>query len=121
MKTKILTIALISLMMGITLSSNAGITDTIKETNSINKTQFQACINLYPDNIVKFLIEKVDQDKVKLRIYNENGFLLYNYVIKKHNTARIGFDISILEAGNYDCVVEKNKEEILRKRIVKEN
>ena len=120
MKTKILTITLIALMMGITLTSNAGNNDTIKGTNPANTTEFQACINLYPDNIVKFHVVKPEQDKVKLRVYDGDGTLLHTYSIKKNNTARIGFDISNLEAGKYKFVVVRNKEEILRKTIVKE-
>ena len=120
MKTKILTITLITLMMGIALSSKAGNTDTIKGTNPANNTEFQACINLCSNNIVKFHVVKPDQEKVRLRIYDDRGILLYSYLIRKHNTARIGFDISTLEPGKYDYVIERNKEEILRKTIVKE-
>ena len=55
-----------------------------------------------------------------MRVYDDDGTLLHTYSIKKHNTARIGFDISNLEAGKYKFVVVRNREEILRKTIVKE-
>ena len=120
MKTKILTITLIALMMGITLKSNAGSNDTVKGAYVSANSEFQACINLYPDNIVKFHVVKPDQDKVKLCVYDDAGFLLYSYSIRKHNKARIGFDISTLETGKYDFVILRNKQEILRKTINKE-
>ena len=121
MKTKILTLALLSLMMGITLSSNAGNDDSSTVVNPAINSEFQACINLYQDNIVRFQLVKPEQDKVKLRIYSEKGRIIYTYSLKKHNKARVGFDISFLEAGKYDYVIERNKEEVLRKTIIKEN
>jgi hypothetical protein len=121
MKTKILAITLIALIMGLAFSSNAENADTNKRTETTLKTGFQACINLYPDNIVKFQVVKPEQDKVKLLIYGEDNTLLYAYVMKKHNTARIGFDINSLEPGKYHCVIKRNKKEVLRKTIIKED
>ena len=120
MKTKILTITFITLMMGIALNSMAANEDSIKGTNPADETEFQACINQYPHNIVKFHVVNPDQDKVRLRIYTEGGILLYTYSFRKQYAARIGFDISTLEPGKYKYVVERNKKEILRKTIVKE-
>lgn len=119
MKTKILTITLLALMMGISLTSNAGNDDTIQAPNHHINAEFQASINLFPDNIVKFHVVKPEQEKVKLRVYDANGTILYSYCIKKHHIARIGFDINTLEAGNYEFVIVRNKAEILRKTISK--
>lgn len=121
MKTKILTITLFALMMGISFASTAGNDDTIQSENLYINTEFQASINLFPNNIVKFHVVKPEQDKVKLRVYDANGTLLYSYSIKKHNIARIGFDIKTLEAGEYEFVIVRNKTEILRKTISKES
>jgi flagellar hook assembly protein FlgD len=119
MKTKILTFALIALMTGMTLNSNASNDDSLKVVNSVS-TEFQACINQFPDNIVRFQLVKPDEDKVKLRVYSEKGRIIYTYSLKKHNKAKISFDVSYLEPGKYDYVVERNKEEVIRKTIIKD-
>ena len=120
MKTKILAITLIALIMGLAFSSNAENADTNRTEPTLQK-DFQACINLYPDNIVKFHVVKPEQDKVKMLIYGEDDTLLYAYIMKKHNSARIGFDINSLEPGKYHCVIKRNKKEVLRKTIIKED
>ena len=119
MKTKTLTLALIALMIGITLSTTAGNDDTTKLVNPAAENEFQACINMCSDNLVKFLVENPEKDKIKLRIYDDSGMKLYTYTFKKENVARICFDLSKLEAGTYECIVERNKEEVLRKTIEK--
>ncbi len=121
MKTKILAITMIALIMGMVINSNAENADTNNRTEPGLQTDFQACINLYADNIVKFQVVKPEQDKVKLLIYGEDNTLLYAYVMKKHNAARIGFDINSLEPGKYHCVIKRNKKEVLRKTITKED
>lgn len=121
MKTKILTLTLIALMIGITINSQAGKDDTLKVKNPIKKTEFQACINLYPDNIVQFQVVKPDKDRVRLRVYDDEGTLVYTYHLKKHNSAKIGFDTRFLAAGKYEYVVERNNKEVLKKTFYKEN
>ncbi len=119
MKTKILSIALIALMLGMVVSSNAADADTNRRKAPYIDASFQADINLFPDNVVKFLVVKPDEDKVKLRVYDDANTLLYTYTLKKQSSARIGFDISPLEAGKYHFVIERNKKEVLRKTITK--
>ncbi|HSG67209.1 MAG TPA: hypothetical protein VK994_00785 [Bacteroidales bacterium] len=120
MKTKTLTLVLIALMMGITMNTNASDDTTRVDGPAVNKG-FCASIQLHQDNMVKFLVNNPNNDKIKLRILDENGFVLYTYIFKKDNAARIGFDISMLENGKYECVIERNKEEVVRKTIEKKN
>lgn len=119
MKTKILTITMIALMMGMTINGSAGPEDTLKMIEPTS--EFQASINLFPDNIVQFQIVKPLSEKVKLRVYDESGILIYTYSIRKHKTARIGFDTKLLKPGNYDYVIERNKEEVLRKTFTRKD
>lgn len=121
MKTKILALTLIALMTGITLNSKAGNEDTTRINSPANHAEFKACINLYPDNIIKFQVEKPEHDKVKMRVYDENGIKLFTYIMKKENVARIGFNVSMLKPGKYQYVIERNGEEYLRKTIEKVN
>lgn len=82
MKTKILTITLITLMMGIALSSKAGNTDTIKGTNPANNTEFQACINLYSSNIVKFHVVKPDRSPFASYAWHTTSLLAFMFIIR---------------------------------------
>jgi len=119
MKTKILTIAMIALMMGIVVNTKADDTDTNRRTNPVIEKSFEASINLFSNDIVKFHVIKPAGEKVKLRVTDENGLVIYTYILKKENTARIGFDVSTLSPGKYNYIIERNKQEVLRKTIVK--
>ena len=121
MKTKVLSLAMIALMIGMVLNTYAGNEDTTKLKKPSSEMNFQATINFCTDSQVKFLVENPENDKVKLRIYDESGIKLYTYSFKKENFAQICFDISMLNAGTYECVVERNNEEVLRKTIEKKD
>jgi len=121
MKTKILSLSLLVIMMSFAMNSNAENSDTIKKTEAVSQNEFQASINLFPNNIVQFQIEKPANDKVTLSVYDDAGIKLYSYILKKDNVARIGFDMSMLEAGKYEYVIKRNKAEVLRKSISNEN
>mgnify|MGYP001816232977 CR=1 FL=1 len=108
-------------MLGISLSTVAADEDTTRLLTPAEQEGFQACINLFPDNIVQFQVEKQGNEKVRLRVYTEGGTLIYTYSIKKHKCARIGFDTSKLKPGKYQYVIEKGKEEVIRKTIEKKN
>lgn len=119
MKTKLLALALIALMTGISSNINAAAPDTVKLANPAEILAFQASINLFPDDIVQFSVVKPEDEKVKFRVYSESGTLIYTYSLKKHTSARIGFNTKDLMPGNYTYIVEKNKKEVLRKVIAK--
>jgi len=119
MKTNILTIAMIALMMGTVVNTKAEGVDTNRRTGPVIEKTFQASVNLFADDMVKFHVVKPAGEKVRLKVTGENGTVLYTYILKKEKAARIGFDISKLEPGKYNYIVERNKEEVLRKTIEK--
>ena len=119
MKTKILTIAMVALMMGMVLNSKAEEGDTNNRTIPEVAKTFKASINLFPDNVVKFHVVNPNQEKIKLRILDERGKGIYTYIMKKPKAARISFDVSNLEAGKYRYTVEKDKKEVMSKVIEK--
>jgi hypothetical protein len=119
MKTRILTIAMVALMMGIAINLRAEEGDTNSRTAPVVAKTFNASINLFPDDVVKFHVVNPGQEKVKLRITDERGTTLYTYILKKEKAVSIGFDVSKLEAGKYNYTIVKNKKEVLRKTIVK--
>lgn len=110
---------MIALMMGIVVNVKADETDTNRRTSPVVEKTFQASINLFADNVVKFHVVKPAGEKVKLKVTGEDGTVLYTYILKKENAARIGFDVSTLKSGKYNYIIERNKEEVLRKTIVK--
>lgn len=58
--------------------------------------------------------------KMKVRIYNESGKLLYTRVLRKKGNSRIGYDISQLPDGNYTVELYKKSELVCSKDIVKQ-
>ena len=121
MKTKILTITLVALIIGSSVQGNTPDKDTGSKSTATEQSNFQASINLLADNVVRFNIIKTDEDKVRLSVYSEGGIHLYSYILKKDNSARIGFDTRRLSPGKYQYVVVRNKKEVLRKTIEKKN
>ena len=57
--------------------------------------------------------------KMKVRVYEESGKLLYSSVSRKKGNARVGYDISQFPAGNYTFELYKNRESVYTKAIVK--
>ena len=58
--------------------------------------------------------------KMKVRVYNESGELLYSHVLRKKGDAKFGYDISQFPAGNYTFKLFKNRESIYSKIIMKQ-
>jgi transposase len=119
MKTKILALTLISFIVGLSVRGNTPIKETGGNSTSTEQSKFQASINLLADDVVRFNVIKPDKDKVRLSVYTKGGIHLYSYILKKDNSARIGFDTQELSPGEYQYVVVRNKEEVLRKTIEK--
>jgi len=57
--------------------------------------------------------------KMKVRVYEESGKLLYSSVSRKKGNARVSYDISQFPAGNYTFELYKNRESVYTKAIVK--
>ena len=59
--------------------------------------------------------------KIKVRVYNESGKLLYSHVLRnKKGGAKFGYDISEFPAGDYTFELLKNRVSIYSKDIVKQ-
>lgn len=121
MKTKILTLTLIAFIIGSVVQGNTPDNDTSTKSTTTEQSKFQASINLLADDVVRFNVIKPDEDKVRLSVYTEGGIHIYSYILKKDNSARIGFDTQELSPGEYQYVVLRNKEEVLRKTFEKKN
>jgi hypothetical protein len=121
MKTKILAITLFALILGSAVKVNANDKDTGRILTPSAQTEFQASIQLLANDIVRFNVIKPDDEKVRLRVYSEGGILIYSYILRKNSSAKIGFDTRMLSPGKYQYVVERSKEEVLRKTIEKKN
>jgi len=58
--------------------------------------------------------------KMKVRVYNESGKLLFSHVLRKKGDAKFGYDISQFPVGDYTFELSKNSESIYSKVIVKQ-
>lgn len=121
MKTKIIAILLFTLIIGTAVKGNTPDGATSRTLTTSEQSEIQASINLTSDDIVMFNVVKPDDEKVKLRVYTDGGTLIYSYILKKANSARIGFDTGRLSPGKYQYIVEYKKEDVLRKTIEKKN
>ena len=118
MKTKVLTLALIGLLLGLNVKAQGN--ETKKEKAATERTTtFEASINKYRNDVVEFRIDKPDADVVWFLIKDEAGKTLYQRKVKRHNTVEMDFDISKVQAGKYEYIIERNGEEYLKKTIDK--
>ncbi len=118
MKTKVLTLALIGLLVGLNVKAQGS--ETKKGKNETEKaTTFEACINKYRNDVVEFRVGKTDADVVWFLIKDEAGKTLYKRKVKKHNTIEMDFDVSKVPSGKYEYIIERNGEEYLKKTIDK--
>jgi hypothetical protein len=118
MRTKILTLAVIGLLLGLSVTAQK------EETNNVNvncdtASDFRACINKHHNNIVEFRLVKSDDDIVWIMIKDEDGETLYQRRIKKHNTVELDFDLRNVPTGKYEYIIERNGDEYLKKTIEK--
>jgi len=118
MKTKILTLTVISLMLGFTMQAAKDGKDSAEVNNKQSQKTFQACINEYHDNIIEFRVDKATEDIVRIFIYNEQGERVYHRKLKRKNLVAIDCDVNNLPQGTYDFVVERNGVEYLKKSIM---
>lgn len=118
MKTKVLTLALIGLLLGLNVQAQGNEVKTGKKEVA-EATAFKACINKYRNDVVEFRIDKPDADVVWFLIKDEAGTTLYKRKVKKHNTVEMDFDISKVPSGKYQYIIERNGEEYLKKTIDK--
>ncbi len=117
MKTKILTLVIVCLLAGINTRANEK--DSTKSTEFCEQEGFQACINKYPADIVEFRVQKADEDIVWVKILDEKGSTLYKKRYKRHNAIELDCNINELPTGNYDYVVIRNGDVVLKKTIRK--
>lgn len=121
MKTKILSIAIIALLLGVSASARSISEDTTRMLTPSEQPEFQADINMGADNVVRFLLRKPRHEVVKLKVLTESGAVIYTYTVRKHKSARIGFDTSKLSQGNYHYIIIKDKKEVMRRTFAKVN
>jgi len=115
MKTTILTAALIVLMT----AANAGtFTDTLNLKVSPEKT-FQASVTKLDNNVIKFGVNNPNEEKVIIKIYNDDMVKVFHRTIKSKKQMNLGCDLSNLEAGTYTCIVNRNGKEEVRKQITR--
>jgi len=116
MKTLILTTALVVLA---TLTFAQSDTTNLENSLILNTKDVQASIFPTSNDLVTMHLEKKPGTLVVLKVREENGKLLYQKRIKKHNNSRIKFDISEFPSGTYTFELVKDKQVLYTKRIDK--
>jgi hypothetical protein len=120
MKTRILTLVLVSLLVGFSVQAEKeGVDSTTATKKAGMETTFQAAINEYHNNVVEFRVEKPAEDAVWMKILDEKGLIMYAKRVKKGSLVELDCEISKLPTGTYDYVVIRNGKEELRKSIAK--
>ena len=102
--------------------SNSVSVQNMKDKSNIEKFQ-QAQISYdMMDTVTVEYSDALTQSpwKMKVRVYEESGKLLYSSVSRKKGNARVGYDISQFPAGNYTFELYKNRESVYSKVIVKQ-
>jgi hypothetical protein len=106
MKTMILSTAMMVLMTATTVL--AGIDNPITTVPAPKVQQFNACVNLTPNNVIEFRVVKPQDDKVVMKIYGQGNVKMYKRNLHKNSGIALHCDMSQARRGNYTCVIEKN-------------
>jgi methionine-rich copper-binding protein CopC len=114
MKTMILTLMMSLVMIAPAAFSKADSTN-VPENNTLEK--FQAAVNLNHNDIVQVRLYNPEKEKVMLKVYSEKNVKLLQRNLKKTKSLNLNCDMSLLEAGNYRFVIEKEGEEVLSKEL----
>lgn len=120
MKTRIILIALMALL--VSPFSNLSAQNSNADYCNISKfTQVQISYNNNDTVTIEYLDALAEAPrKMKVRIYNESGKLLYNRSMREKGHSRVGYDISDLPAGNYTIELYKKKDLLCSKAIAKQ-
>lgn len=113
MKTAILTAAMMILM---TVASARTIADTNYSFGAPEKT-FQASVTKAGNDLVKFSVQNPAQEKVVLKVYNDDQAKVFQKTVKKQKSANIGCDMSKAEKGTYTFIIQRNGKEEVRRLI----
>lgn len=104
------------MMILMTVASARTIADTNYSFGAPEKT-FQASVARASQDLVRFSVQNPNQEKVILKVYNEDNAKIYQKTVKKEKTANIGCDMSKAEKGTYTFVIQRNGKEEVRKLI----
>lgn len=115
MKTRIITTVILVLALSFNVLADGKKESALVSTSNVTVKDCQFCINEYRNNIIEFRMVKENDEKVTLKIYNEKGVRLYQKNFRRAAGFELDCDLSNLSDGAYTFVVEKDKEEILRK------
>ena len=120
MKSRIFLIAVTILMTS--LFSNLSAQNKKEDIYSISKfQQVQISYDMKDMVTIEYLDALADGPwKMKVRIYEESGKLLYTRMLREKGNSRIGYDISQLPSGNYTFELYKKNQLVCSKPIVKQ-
>lgn len=120
MKTRIILIAVTVLMLS--PFSNLSAQSAIEDVCNIGKHQQVQISYDAKDMVTLEYLDALTEGpwKMKVRIYNESGKLLYTRVLRRKGNSRIGYDISKLPEGNYTFELYNKRDLLCSKAFVKQ-
>lgn len=101
------------LLAGNAAWSNGDTTITANQT----KTEFEACVNLYPGSVIQFRVVNPEKDLVILKVYSDWNIKVLDYEMDSQKALKLDFDLKDMRKTTYTCVVERNGKEVIRKKI----
>lgn len=113
MKTAILSIAMI-LMISV---ANARPASDSPTSPRASEQTFSAWVISPEANLIKFLVKNPLEDKVVMKIYDENNTKVFQRKTRKVKKLGLSVDMTNLGNGTYTCVILKNGNEEVRKVI----
>jgi flagellar hook assembly protein FlgD len=117
MKTLILTAALVALTTAM-FAQKVSVTGQEMKSETANvKVAMYSTIS----DEVTLIVVKQPEDKLNLKIKDENGSLVYEKRLRTPESKKITFDVSSLPDGKFTFELVKNREVVYSNSIVKEN
>jgi flagellar hook assembly protein FlgD len=117
MKTLVLTAALV-------VSTAAMFAQKVTVTgNEIKSDDSKVKVAMYTNvsDEVTMIVMKQPEDKLNLKIKDENGSLVYEKRLRKPENRKITFDLKSLPEGDYTFELAKGKEVVYANSVTKES
>lgn len=112
MKARILTTALFVAVMA---------TASLAQTSESTIKKCKADVQLNSDNHIVVRYLNADNEKIKIKVFNENNKLVYGKTVKKDGNIKVRFDMEALPQGTYYFKLYSNKEELCSEQVNKNN
>ena len=113
MKTKVLIPFLIAILLAI-LS-----TLSMAQPPTAETAKCKVDVQLTSNNLILVRYQNADNDKIRIKVYNDNEELIKSKTVIANGNIKVNFDLSKLPEGDYSFKVFCNKKEICTEIVPK--